>query len=224
MPLTLIFANKTKDVHIVAASMVDLGEGSIEVIHEDLTQSDRDFAIERFRDGHSRGLVTTYVSARGLHIPGVEHVVRYDEPAEKGVQWDCQQSKLSDSRPYDTPTEEEKRIVQNISSSSFASSASSSSASSPSSSSSSSCPSLFSPSLSLIPDWRVVDAFNAWREQQGNEEETMARFKFSKAYARCLGKQSLDPSIQQLAFGQTTNKNKEFDFDDFGEVAHSLHR
>eukprot|EP00941_MAST-03F_sp_MAST-3F-sp1_P005973 g5973.t1 len=50
------------------------------VIHGDLTQTQRDSAINKFRSGNARILVATDVAARGLDIPGVAHVVNFSLP------------------------------------------------------------------------------------------------------------------------------------------------
>jgi len=50
------------------------------VIHGDLSQSQREWALENFRKGRIRFLVATDVASRGLDIDGVTHVVNYDLP------------------------------------------------------------------------------------------------------------------------------------------------
>ncbi|HOZ46686.1 MAG TPA: DEAD/DEAH box helicase [Candidatus Hydrogenedentes bacterium] len=49
-------------------------------IHGDLTQSQRDQALEGFREGRYRVLVATDVAARGLDITGISHVINFDIP------------------------------------------------------------------------------------------------------------------------------------------------
>jgi ATP-dependent RNA helicase RhlE len=51
-----------------------------ERIHGDLTQSQRERALKRFRAGDARLLVATDVAARGLDIPSISHVINYDVP------------------------------------------------------------------------------------------------------------------------------------------------
>jgi ATP-dependent RNA helicase DeaD len=52
----------------------------VAVIHGDLTQPQRDRALNDFRRGRIRFLVATDVASRGLDIDGVTHVVNYDVP------------------------------------------------------------------------------------------------------------------------------------------------
>ena len=51
-------------------------------LHGDLTQHQRDVAVESFRKGETSLLVATEVAARGLDIPRVSHVINYDMPEE----------------------------------------------------------------------------------------------------------------------------------------------
>jgi len=52
----------------------------VAVIHGDLTQAQRERALNDFRRGRARFLVATDVASRGLDIEGVTHVVNYDLP------------------------------------------------------------------------------------------------------------------------------------------------
>ncbi len=52
------------------------------VIHGDLTQAQRERALENFRRGRVRFLVATDVASRGLDIEGISHVVNYDVPTD----------------------------------------------------------------------------------------------------------------------------------------------
>jgi ATP-dependent RNA helicase DeaD len=52
----------------------------VAVIHGDLTQPQRERALQDFRTGRVRFLVATDVASRGLDIQGVSHVVNYDLP------------------------------------------------------------------------------------------------------------------------------------------------
>jgi ATP-dependent RNA helicase RhlE len=54
--------------------------GSVRLIHGNKAQNTRIKAFDDFRKGEIRVLVTTDVSARGLDIPEVSHVVNFDVP------------------------------------------------------------------------------------------------------------------------------------------------
>ena len=54
----------------------------VAVIHGDLTQPQRERALENFRKGRVRFLVATDVASRGLDINGVSHVINYDVPSD----------------------------------------------------------------------------------------------------------------------------------------------
>jgi ATP-dependent RNA helicase RhlE len=51
-------------------------------IHGDRTQSQRNQALQGFKDGVYRVLVATDVAARGIHVDDIAHVVNYDLPQE----------------------------------------------------------------------------------------------------------------------------------------------
>ncbi len=50
-------------------------------IHGNKSQSQRQRALQAFKDGKARILVATDVAARGLDIPNVSHVINFDQPA-----------------------------------------------------------------------------------------------------------------------------------------------
>ncbi|MGH9957910.1 MAG: DEAD/DEAH box helicase [Pyrinomonadaceae bacterium] len=54
---------------------------SVNRIHADRTQSQRESALRGFRDGRTRVLVATDIAARGLDIYAVSHVINYDVPS-----------------------------------------------------------------------------------------------------------------------------------------------
>ena len=51
-------------------------------LHGDLSQRQREMAVDSFRTGETNLLVATDVAARGLDIPWVSHVMNYDMPDE----------------------------------------------------------------------------------------------------------------------------------------------
>src|SRR5260370_5908904 len=54
---------------------------SVNRIHADRTQPQREAALRDFRDGSARVLVATDIAARGLDVEAVSHVINYDVPA-----------------------------------------------------------------------------------------------------------------------------------------------
>ncbi|HUE83738.1 MAG TPA: DEAD/DEAH box helicase [Pyrinomonadaceae bacterium] len=61
--------------HILSAR-----DHSVDRIHSDRTQPQREAALRGFRSGRTRILVATDIAARGLDIEGVSHVINYDVP------------------------------------------------------------------------------------------------------------------------------------------------
>ena len=55
---------------------------SVNRIHADRSQSQREAALKDFRDGRARVLVATDIASRGLDVDAVSHVINYDVPAE----------------------------------------------------------------------------------------------------------------------------------------------
>jgi ATP-dependent RNA helicase RhlE len=55
---------------------------SVTSIHGDRSQSQRNKALQGFKDGVYRVLVATDVAARGIHVDDIAHVVNYDLPQE----------------------------------------------------------------------------------------------------------------------------------------------
>src|SRR5436309_5248827 len=54
---------------------------SVNRIHADRTQPQREAALRDFRNGSARVLVATDIAARGLDVDAVSHVINYDVPA-----------------------------------------------------------------------------------------------------------------------------------------------
>ncbi|WP_187270836.1 DEAD/DEAH box helicase [Neolewinella aurantiaca] len=50
------------------------------ILHGDMSQEDRVAALESFRNNEKRLMIATDVSARGIDIPDVTHVINYDLP------------------------------------------------------------------------------------------------------------------------------------------------
>ncbi|MSQ15709.1 MAG: DEAD/DEAH box helicase [Dehalococcoidia bacterium] len=77
----IIFTRTKRDAGELADNLAGLGYLA-EPIHGDLSQTERDRVMRRFRDGMVELLVATDVAARGLDIPEVSHVINYDVPVD----------------------------------------------------------------------------------------------------------------------------------------------
>jgi len=56
-------------------------EHTVQRIHADRTQPQREAALRAFSDGRARVLVATDIAARGLDVEAISHVINYDIPA-----------------------------------------------------------------------------------------------------------------------------------------------
>lgn len=76
---TIVFANTKNAVDDICNG---LGARRIKAMpmHGGMTQMQRERAISDLKSGRSSVLVATDVAARGLDLPGIEHVVNYDLP------------------------------------------------------------------------------------------------------------------------------------------------
>ena len=79
--LTLIFCNTKKKVDELADLLKQQGFQA-EGLHGDLSQAQRDVAMNRFRNGGASILIATDVAARGIDVDDVEAVIIYDSPQD----------------------------------------------------------------------------------------------------------------------------------------------
>jgi ATP-dependent RNA helicase RhlB len=79
---TMVFVNTKREADRVRDYLEANGLAA-EVISGDVPQKKRQKVLERFQAGELPILVTTDVGSRGLHIPGVSHVVNYDLPQDR---------------------------------------------------------------------------------------------------------------------------------------------
>ncbi len=77
----LVFARTKVRCERIAKAMDRVGIASI-TLHGDMEQGQRETALEAFRAGEERVMIATDVSARGIDIPDVTHVVNYDLPEQ----------------------------------------------------------------------------------------------------------------------------------------------
>lgn len=76
---TVIFCNTKKDCHDIANSLEGNGF-SVQALHGDLEQKDRDQVLVRFANKSCSILVATDVAARGLDIKELQAVINYELP------------------------------------------------------------------------------------------------------------------------------------------------
>ncbi len=79
--LAIIFCGKKE---IVSRLTLELAKKnfSVDELHGDLTQQQRNFVMKKFRDAKIQILVATDIAARGLDIEGITHVISYDIPRD----------------------------------------------------------------------------------------------------------------------------------------------
>lgn len=77
----LIFCNTKKMVDELAHNLKNRGFLA-EGLHGDMSQHQRDVAMNRFRSGHLEILIATDVAARGIDVDEVEAVINYDVPQD----------------------------------------------------------------------------------------------------------------------------------------------
>ncbi len=77
---TLVFARRKVDAEWLSRVLSKEGY-PVERIHSDLSQQNRVKALEGFREGEHRILVATDIAARGIDVPGIDHIVNYDLPS-----------------------------------------------------------------------------------------------------------------------------------------------
>jgi ATP-dependent RNA helicase DeaD len=80
----LVFCRTRKDTQTVAEALMQDGYQA-EALHGDLSQSQRDYVMRKFRQGSVRILVATDVAARGLDVDDITHVIHYNLPDEMEI-------------------------------------------------------------------------------------------------------------------------------------------
>nr|BAE93269.1 RNA helicase [Tubifex tubifex] len=76
---TLVFVEQKRQADFIA-SYLSQSEFPTTSIHGDREQREREEALRDFKNGTAPILVATSVAARGLDIPGVNHVINFDMP------------------------------------------------------------------------------------------------------------------------------------------------
>lgn len=75
----LVFGETKYGVQRLSDHLDNIGISSV-AIHGNKNQSQRQKALDRFKDGRVKVMVATDVAARGLDIPNVSHVINFDTP------------------------------------------------------------------------------------------------------------------------------------------------
>ncbi|KAI8609943.1 P-loop containing nucleoside triphosphate hydrolase protein [Chytriomyces sp. MP71] len=79
MERTIIFCNKKYLCDNIEHGLQGDGWGAVS-IHGDKDQREREYALQRFKNGDAPILVATDVAARGLDVKELKHVINYDFP------------------------------------------------------------------------------------------------------------------------------------------------
>ena len=76
---TIIYCNSKKSVDELNTKLLN-ANFSVECMHGDMTQSERNVIVKNFRNGDSRVLISTDLLSRGIDIQQVSLVINYDIP------------------------------------------------------------------------------------------------------------------------------------------------
>uniref|UniRef100_B8HK35 RNA helicase n=1 Tax=Cyanothece sp. (strain PCC 7425 / ATCC 29141) TaxID=395961 RepID=B8HK35_CYAP4 len=79
-PESAIIFVRTRKVAAELTSQLQSHGYSVDEYHGDLSQSQRERLLQRFRQGQIRWVVATDIAARGLHVDDLTHVINYDLP------------------------------------------------------------------------------------------------------------------------------------------------
>ncbi|MCU0428946.1 MAG: DEAD/DEAH box helicase [Cytophagaceae bacterium] len=78
----IVFTRTRQHAENISKYLKRKTEDEVRVIHANKDQNARFNAMEAFREGNVRILVTTDVTARGIDISGVSHVINFDVPIQ----------------------------------------------------------------------------------------------------------------------------------------------
>ena len=81
---SLVFCRTRRETQAVAEKLIKDGYNA-ESLHGDLSQTQRDYVMRRFREKSLQILVATDVAARGLDVDDISHVIQYNLPDEPGA-------------------------------------------------------------------------------------------------------------------------------------------
>jgi len=80
----IVFCRTRRDTKEVADKLIEDGYNA-DALHGDLSQSQRDMVMQRFRSGNLQILVATDVAARGLDVNNLTHIINYNLPDDPEV-------------------------------------------------------------------------------------------------------------------------------------------
>jgi ATP-dependent RNA helicase RhlE len=75
----LVFCRTKHGANRLAEKLADAGH-SVDAIHGNKSQGQRERALKAFKDGKARLLVATEIAARGIDVDDVSHVINFDLP------------------------------------------------------------------------------------------------------------------------------------------------
>ncbi|GHU78833.1 hypothetical protein FACS1894191_0340 [Clostridia bacterium] len=75
----MVFCNAKYTTSMLSNQLAEMGEDA-DYLNGDLSQSERNKVMGRFKEGKLRILVSTDVAARGIDVDGVDAVINYDVP------------------------------------------------------------------------------------------------------------------------------------------------
>jgi ATP-dependent RNA helicase DeaD len=78
---SMVFCKTKRNVDELYSKLLDRGF-SVDIIHGDITQSQRITTLERFKKGAFNYLLATDVASRGIHVDDIELVVNYNLPQD----------------------------------------------------------------------------------------------------------------------------------------------
>lgn len=80
----IVFCRTRVETKEIADKLIHDGYNA-DALHGDLSQSQRDAVMKRFREKHLQLLVATDVAARGLDVNDLSHIINYKLPDEQGL-------------------------------------------------------------------------------------------------------------------------------------------
>ncbi len=80
----IVFCRTRRDTKEVADKLIEDGYNA-DALHGDLSQSQRDMVMQRFRQGNLQILVATDVAARGLDVNNLTHIINFNLPDDPEV-------------------------------------------------------------------------------------------------------------------------------------------